>query len=167
MLDAVGDIGSDANLRLRHHVGGCGKLTAMVQQLSTLFLLVSHILVIIHHIQTNQSSVQLLVSHQEGKVHQIIGIFRILHRYENLLIACLLGIFGIRQLLVAENNLSGTPVGKHRGDDAGAEYHHHHTVQHVIVDQIGVRTHQDIHSHHHHGDTAGSMGGSESEHHVT
>ena len=167
MLDAVGDIGCDADLRLRHHIGGCGKLTAMIQQLSALFLLVSHILVIIHYVQADQSSVQFLVSHQEGETHQIIGIFRILHRYENLLIACLLGIFGIRKLLVAEDNLSGTPVGEHRRDDAGAENHHHHTIQHVIVHQIGVRTHQEVHTHHHHGDTAGGMGRSQTEHHVT
>ncbi|CUQ64154.1 Uncharacterised protein [Segatella copri] len=35
----------------------------MIQELSALFLLVSHILVIIHYVQADQSSVQLLVSH--------------------------------------------------------------------------------------------------------
>ena len=34
-------------------------------------------------------------------------VVRVLHRYENLLIACLLGILGIWKLLVAEDNLSG------------------------------------------------------------
>ena len=95
MLDAVGDIGCDADLRLRHHVCGCRKLAAMVKKLAALFLLVSHILVIIHYVQADQSSVQFLVSYQESKAHQVVCIFRIFHRDENLLIACFLVIFCI------------------------------------------------------------------------
>ncbi len=34
MLDAIGDVGCNSNLGLRHHIGGCGKLTAMFQQLA-------------------------------------------------------------------------------------------------------------------------------------
>ena len=112
MLDAVSDVGCNTNLGLRHHIGGSSQLTAMFQNPSSLFLVVSHVLVFIYHIQADESPVQFLVSHQKRQTHQVVGIFRIFHRNQNLLIAHLLVVFCIRQFLVSQDNLLRRPVGK-------------------------------------------------------
>lgn len=79
MLDAIGDVGSYSDLGLREHIGGCCYLAAMFEQSLALLLVVAHVFVLIHHIETNQTAVQLLVSHQEGEAHQVVGIFGIAH----------------------------------------------------------------------------------------
>ena len=101
VLDAIGDVGSYSDLGLREHIGGCCYLAAMFEQSLALLLVVAHVFVLIHHIETNQTAVQLLVSHQEGEAHQVVGIFGIAHGNEYLLIVGALLVLSLRQLLVS------------------------------------------------------------------
>ena len=54
----------------------------------------------------------------------------------------------------------------HRTDDTGKQNHHHHTVEHIVAHQIYARCHLQSHAYHHHCDGTGSMGRSQSEHHI-
>ena len=73
----------------------------MFEQSLALLLVVAHVFVLIHHIETNQTAVQLLVSHQEGEAHQVVGIFGIAHGDEYLLVVGALLVLSLRQLLVS------------------------------------------------------------------
>ena len=57
-----------------------------------------------------------------------------------------------------QHNLLRGALGHQRTDHTGEEDHHHHTVQHVIIDEIHSWRHFQAHAHHHHGNGTGSMG---------
>ena len=166
VLDAVGDVGGDAHLCLRGHVGGSRQLSAVVEELAPLFLVVAHILVLIHHVEAGEAAVELGVPHQERQVDEVVGIFGVFHGYEHLAVVRLPFVSGTGHVLVAQDDALCRPVGEQGGDDAGDEDHDDHAVEHVIVHEEDAVAHRQVHTHHHHGDAAGSMGRGEAEHHV-
>ena len=66
-----------------------------------------------------------------------------------------------------DDDLLGSVLGHQRADHTGKEDHHHHTVEHDVVDEVFAGGHLQTHAHHHHRDGTGGVGRGEAEHHVT
>ena len=86
MLDAVGDIGSQAHLCLHVNIAGTGTLFQMFQQPESFFTVDIGVCVVIHYIQGHDTAFQLLVAHQDSQLQQLWGNVRILHTKHDFLI---------------------------------------------------------------------------------
>ena len=70
------------------------------------------------------------------------------------------------EFLLQEDCLGGV-VNDYGADNTGEENHHHYTVKHVGVEDIGAVGQHHVHAHHGHGNASGGMCLGETEHHVT
>ena len=137
----------------------------MYQQALTLLLLARHVIVVVHHIESHHLRSVLWTAHHHSQIDQSLGIFRIAHGYEHLLLAFVCrSVFG--HFLVTQGYLLRRAFGHYGGDDAREEYHYYHSVEHIVGDERHARLHLHLHAHHHHGNGARSMCRRESEHHI-
>ena len=166
MLDAVGNVGRYAHLSLHAHIGRCRLLRDLLQQLYAPFLILSHIRVIVYHVDGYESAVQLLVSHEDGQVDQLWCILRVFHRNQHALVVGLcVGL--TRHVLIANDDLLCCRLGDKCRDDTREQYHNDHTVQHIVADEVLSRCHFRLHANHDDGDGTGGMGRCQTEHHVS
>ena len=86
MLYAVRYVGGKPHLRLQWHVGGTAVALYMFQQPLALSLVACRVDVVIHHVKGNEPAAELLVAHQAGEHHEVVGVFRVLYGYQNLLV---------------------------------------------------------------------------------
>ncbi len=133
VLDAVGDVGRHAHLRLQGHVRTGRIALYLFEDMSTLLLVATHVGIVVHHIQRYDGPVQLRVAGHDGDAHQTGGVFLVLHGYENFLV--IVDHTLRRQLLVAQRDDPCSPVGDHRRDDARKEDHDDDAVEHTLAHQ--------------------------------
>ena len=165
MAYAVGDVRRHAHLGLHVYVGSRCILRHALQQALTLLLLARHVIVVVHHIESHHLRSVLWTAHHHSQIDQSLGIFRIAHGYEHLLLAFVCrSVFG--HFLVTQGYLLRRAFGHYGGDDAREEYHYYHSVEHIVGDERHARLHLHLHAHHHHGNGARSMCRRESEHHI-
>ena len=162
---AVGDVRRHAHLCLHPHVGGGSHLGHLLQQALSCFLIFRHVEVVVNNVESHYASVQFRVAHQYGHIHQILGIFGVFHRDENLLVVVLLVLVG--HVLVAQDYSLSRLLGDDSGYDAGEEYHYDNTVQHVVVYEFHARRCLQSHSHQQYRYGTGGMSRRKTEHHVT
>ena len=167
MFDAVGNVGGDAHLCLHPHIASRCILRHFLQQLLPVFLIAPHVGIVINHIQRHQPSVQLRIARQYGQVDETVGILGIFHGDEHLLVIAFGIIVLTWHVFVANGDLLGSRFGHKCRYDAREENHDDDTIQNVVVHKVSTVAGADVHSHHDHGDGASSVGGSQSEHHVT
>ena len=157
MLDAVGDVGCQTHLCLYFHIRCTGQLLEPLQQLQTILTRLVAFLVVVDHVECYQFTVQSLVAHKHRQIEQVgrdIGIF---HAEQNLLVIISWN-FPILMGFLLNDNLLGSMFGHQGTDDTGEQDHHHHTIQHNVVDEVFTGTHFQTHTHHHHRNGTGSMG---------
>ena len=157
MLDAVGDVGCQTYLRLYFHIRSTGQLLEPLQQLQTILARLVAFLVVVDHVECHQFTVQPLVAHKHRQIEQVgcdIGIF---HAEQNLLVIISWN-FPVLMGFLLNDNLLGSMLGHQGTDHTGEQDHHHHTIQHNVVDEVFTGTHFQTHAHHHHRDSTGSMG---------
>ena len=164
MLDAVGDVCRNTHLCGHGYVRCAGQMPEMVQQLLSLSLVVPHIHIIIHHIQCHQIPLGAGIAHHRRHRDKVVGILRVFHRDEYLLIVNVL--LQLRFLFLLQAETLRRALGNDGRDDAGEENHDDDAIQHLVTEQIPARCRLQLPSHHYHGDGTGSMGTGKTEHHV-
>ena len=136
----------------------------MFEQLAPQSLVFLYLSVIEHHIQTDDTAVQTLISHQDGQSDQGVAVAVVFQRQQYLLVVARLVIF-VDDIILKHDFLRGKL--RHQGrNDAGEEYHHHHTVEHIGIHQVAAVADAEFHTHHHDGNGACCVGRSQAEHHV-
>ena len=162
---AVGDVRRNAHLRLHCHICRRAVLRHALQQLAAFLHVALHVVVVIHHVQTHELRGVLRVAHEHREVDEALRILGVFQRYEYLLLSRGRLVVA-RHLAVAQRDLLRRTLCHHRRDDARNENHEHHAVQHVVGDERLARLQLHAHTNHEHGDGAGGVCRSESEHHV-
>ena len=165
MSDAVGDVGGKAALGEHPHVNGTGNPRCLLQCALADRLVVLAVLIVVHHVEANQSATELLVVHHKGEVYESVCGTTRPESHENLLVVALPAALHV--LSLGESDGAGGTVCDHRAYHTGEENHYDHAVQHVGVNEIFPRRRGKLHSHHYDGYGAGGMGRGQSEHHVT
>ena len=164
VLDAIGDVHRNAYLGLHSHIRPGCVATHLLEQALAFLLVGAHVLIFVHHIEGRQRSVQFLVPHQEGQIHQMVGIFGIFYGNQHVFIVLIRSLYG-GHVLVAKRNLLRRMFGYQRRDDTGKQNHEHHPIEQIIIDEVDTGGCFNLHSHHHHGNGASRMGRGEAEHH--
>ena len=80
MFYAIGNVGSHAHLSLHRHVCRSRIAHHTVEQLLSLFHVATHVVVVIHHVQSHKACSVLGIAHHHSHIHQALGILRIFHR---------------------------------------------------------------------------------------
>ena len=150
MHDAVGDVCGDTTLRLHPDVHCRSRLRCLFQQLPSQGLVLLHVIVVEHHVQSDDAAVELHVAHERCQADQFVAVAMVFQRQQNLLVVALLFIV-VDKVVLQHDALRGV-FRDERRDDAREENHHHHAVEHVSVDQILAIADRQLEAHHDDGD---------------
>ena len=151
MLDAIGDVGSQAHLCLHPHICLCSLADYLLKQLATSLLVFFCLLTVIYHIEGYKATIELRIAHHDGEIDEGVAGLVIFYRNENLLVIIVVILLAFAKTAL-EDYISCCLVSNDGRDDAGEEYHHHNAIQHVVIDDV------ELHAYHHDGNTTSSMG---------
>ncbi len=146
------------------HVGRCGVVGHLFEQLCALHTLPVDVVVVVDHAECHEVIVAFGIAHEHRKVGQPVGIFGVFHGDEHRLVLRLRVLDGAFPL--SQDDVLGCLLRHQAGDDAGNENHDDDAVEHLVVKKKFPRCHLQSQSHHYHGDGACRMGGGEAEHQV-
>ena len=136
---AVGDVRRYADLRLDGHVGGTARMLYMLHKAASVLLVLRCVDVVVDNIEGYEAPVQPAVAHERGESDEAVGIFGVLHGYENLLVVAL--VSRCRILLFVQSQFSCRIFRDDRRDDAREENHQNDTVENLIVEERMARRH--------------------------
>ena len=92
VLDAVGDVSSQANLSLHLYIAGAGSLLQFLKQSKSLFACGITVLVVIDNVECHQVAIKSLVAHKHREIKQMGSNLRIFYAKQNLLVVVLRSI---------------------------------------------------------------------------
>ena len=164
VLDAVGDVGGDAHLRLHHQPYGVGLLGDVVQQLPSPLLVVQPLLVVVYHVERHHAPVERAVAHEVGHFHQQARRFGVFHGYHDFLVVG--HLFLGHGALLFQGHFLGGAFRAERAEYAGDQYEDDGAVEHVVVEQSLPVGQENAVSHQHGRQRGACLRRAKAEYHV-